>query len=309
MDKRAAWVIGIVFGGLFLCLFGFISLVFVGLRDGDRRSAPVMGSHKDKVGVVEVLGEIRDAKKTLKELKAFAEDEQIKAVVVRIDSPGGAVAPSQEIHDAVRRLAEKKKVIASMGSTAASGGYYIAAGAERIYANAGTLTGSIGVIFQLPNVEGVLKWAGVQMNVITAGTLKDSGSPFREMRPEERAYFETLLKDVHEQFIEAVSAGRKLDKEAVRPLADGRVFSGRQAKELKLVDELGGLHDAVAEAGKLAGIQGEPEVEYPAHEKKLLRELLGEDVDSLARGAASAAVGQLVGGSGLLYRLPGATGQ
>ena len=302
-------MIGIVFGGLFLCLFGFITLVFMALRDGDRHGAPVMGARADRVGVVEILGEIRDAKKTLKELKAFAEDEHIKAVVVRIDSPGGAVAPSQEIYDAVRRLSEKKKVIASMGSTAASGGYYIAAGAERIYANAGTLTGSIGVIFQLPNVEGVMKWAGVQMNVITAGARKDSGSPFREMRPYERAYFEGLLADVHEQFIEAVAAGRKLDKEVVRPLADGRVYSGRQAKELKLVDELGGLHEAVLEAGKLAGLEGEPEVEYPAQEKKLLKELLGEDVNSLARGATSAALGELVGSSGLQYRVPGAVGQ
>ncbi|MBM4381648.1 MAG: signal peptide peptidase SppA [Deltaproteobacteria bacterium] len=307
MDKRSAWVIGIVFGGLFLCLFGFLSLVFLAVRDGEKR-APVMGKRSDRVGVVEILGEISDSKKVLKEFKAFAEDESVKAVVIRVDSPGGAVAPSQEIYDAVRRLSAKKKVVASMGSTAASGGYYIAAGAEKIFANPGTLTGSIGVIFQLPNVEGVLKWAGVQMNVVTAGARKDSGSPFREMRPDEREYFEALLKDVHEQFIQAVAEGRKLDPEVVRPLADGRVFSGRQARELKLVDELGGLQDAVEDAAKLAGIQGEPEVEYPAHDKKLLRELLGEEVDSLAQHAASAALRPL-GGTGLLFRMPGVSGQ
>jgi len=307
MDKRSAWVIGIVFGGLFLCLFGFLSLVFVAVRDG-QKSAPVMGKRGDRVGVVEILGAISDSKKVLKELKAFGEDESVKAVVIRVDSPGGAVAPSQEIYDAVRRLSAKKKVVASMGSTAASGGYYIAAGAEKIFANPGTLTGSIGVIFQMPNVEGVMKWAGVQMNVITAGARKDSGSPFRELRPDEREYFESLLKDVHEQFIQAVAQGRKLDAEVVRPLADGRVFSGRQAKELKLVDELGGLHDAVEDAAKMAGIEGEPEVEYPAHEKKLLRELLGEDVDTVAQHVASAALRPL-GGAGLLFRMPGVSGQ
>ena len=303
MDKRSAWVIGIVFGGLFLCLFGFLSLVFLAVKDGERH-APVMGKRADRVGVVEILGEIHDSKKVLKELRGFAEDEGVKAVVVRIDSPGGAVAPSQEIYDAVKRLSAKKKVVASMGSTAASGGYYIAAAAEKIFANAGTLTGSIGVIFQLPNVEGIMKWAGVQMNVITAGARKDSGSPFREMRPEEREYFESLLKDVHEQFIQAVAEGRKLDVEVVRPVADGRVFSGRQAKELKLVDELGGLQDAVEGAAKMAGLEGEPEVEYPAHDKKFLRELLGDEVDSLAQHAASAALRPL-GGAGLLFRMPG----
>ncbi|MGQ0506391.1 MAG: S49 family peptidase, partial [Myxococcaceae bacterium] len=170
-------------------------------------------------------------------------------------------------------------------------------------ANPGTLTGSIGVIFQLPNVQGLMKWAGVEMRTLTAGKLKDSGSPFREMTSEERDYFESMLKDVHEQFIGNVAEGRKLSVEEVRPYADGRVFSGRQAKEWKLVDELGGLEDAVAAAGKLGGIEGEPETEYPKKDKEFLRELLGEDVESAVQDAAARVLGPLRG-TGLEYRLP-----
>ncbi|MFL5320632.1 MAG: S49 family peptidase, partial [Myxococcaceae bacterium] len=150
---------------------------------------------------------------------------------------------------------------------------------------------------------GVLKWAGVQMNVITAGKMKDAGSPFREMTDDERAYFQGVLKDVHEQFIGDVAEGRGMKADDLRPLADGRVFSGRQAKELKLVDELGGLEDAVAAAGKMAGIEGEPKVEYPAQEKKFLKELLGDEASSMVRGATAEALNQL-GGVGLQYRMP-----
>ncbi|MFL5319762.1 MAG: signal peptide peptidase SppA, partial [Myxococcaceae bacterium] len=229
MDRRAAWVIGTVFGGLFLCLFGFLFLLFIAVRSGGSGETEDSGGG-DRVGVIEVIGQIGDAKKFLKELKQFSDDDHIKAVVVRIDSPGGAVGPSQEMYQAVKKLRAKKKVVASMGSIAASGGFYLAAAAEKVYANPGTLTGSIGVIFQLPNVSGVMKWAGVQMNVITAGKMKDAGSPFREMTDDERAYFQGVLKDVHEQFIGDVADGRGMKADDLRPLADGRVFSGRQAK-------------------------------------------------------------------------------
>ncbi len=299
MDRRAGWIIGLVFGGLFLCLFLFLIVLYAAVK------APGGGLRGggDRVGVVEIVGEIRDSKKVLEQLRDFKEADHIKAVVVRVDSPGGAVGPSQEIFDAVKKLREKKKVVVSMGSVAASGGFYIACAGEKVFANPGTLTGSIGVIFQLPNVQGLMKWAGVEMRVITAGKLKDSGSMFREMTAEEREYFESVLKDVHEQFIGAVAEGRKLKVEDVRPHADGRVFTGRQAKEWKLVDELGGLSDAVAAAGQLAGIEGEPEMEYPKKDKELLRELLGEDVQSAVSGTAARVLGAM-GGTGLEYRLP-----
>jgi protease IV len=306
VDRRAAWVIGIIFGGLVVCLFGFLVVLSLALGSG-RKSGISSGDH---VGVLEVVGEIRDSKLLLKEIRDFAEDDHVKAVVVRIDSPGGAVGPSQEIYDALRRLSKKKKVVASMGSIAASGGFYIACAAEKVYANPGTLTGSIGVIFAIPNVRGLMKWAGVEMNTITAGKMKDSGSPYREMTPEERAYFEGVLHDVHEQFIEAVADGRKLKADDVRPNADGRVFTGRQAKGLKLVDELGGFDDAAAAAAKMAGIKDDPpELEYPKKDKKLLEELLGEDARSVVGGAASSVMEGLTGGMGLQYRMPIVEGQ
>jgi len=297
MDRRAAWVLGIVFGGMFISLFGFLLVMYLAVKSDSTGGG---GGGGDKVGVIEVSGTIMDSKRTLKDLNRFAEAEHIKAIVLRIDSPGGAVGPSQEIYDAIKRIKAKKKIVASMGSLAASGGYYIACATDKIYANPGTLTGSIGVIMELPNVQGLLKWAGVDMNTIKAGKMKDSGSPFREMTPEEREYFEGMLADVHLQFIEAVAAGRKLTVEEVKPLADGRVFSGRQAKEAKLVDELGGIEAAIAEAGKLGGISGEPETEYPKKEKKLLRELLGgeEEVETLTRDI----FGKLTGVS-VQYRL------
>lgn len=302
MDRRAAWVIGTVFGGLFLCLFGFLVVLFIAVKSGGSSNTIGSGSG-ERVGIIEVKGAIEDSKELLKDMKAFEEDDGIKAVVIRIDSPGGGVGASQEIYEAIKKLRAKKKVVASMGGVAASGGFYIAMAAEKIYANPGTLTGSIGVIFQIPNVTGVMKWAGVQMNVITAGKLKDAGSPFRDMAPEERQYFEGVLQDVHEQFITDVAEGRSMKPEEVRPYADGRVFSGRQAKEYKLVDELGGLQDAVEGVAQLAGLKGEPKMEYPPEEKKFLRELLGEGASSIVRGAAKQALSE-VDGVGLQFKMP-----
>jgi protease IV len=304
MDRRAAVVLVVVFGGLFLCLFGFLFVLYLGVK-GDGKGS-LSG---DRVGVIEITGTIMDSKRTLRDLKDFRDNDSIKAVVVRVDSPGGSVGPSQEIYEAIKKLREKKKVVVSMGSLAASGGFYIACAGDKVYANPGTLTGSIGVIMQIPNVSELMKWAKVDMNTITAGKMKDSGSPFRQMTEDEKDYFHGVLADVHEQFIQAVADGRKLKVEEVRPHADGRVFSGKQAKEWKLVDELGGIDDAIAEAGKLGGIEGEPKVEYPKKDKKLLRELLGgdDDAESLFRGAVSGVEGGLLdrlGGVGLQYRLP-----
>jgi protease-4 len=293
MDRRLAWVLGILFGGAALCFVALMLVVAVALGNDDQTP-----SGKNRVGVIEIEGEISSSKKALKDIAEFKKDKDLKAIVVRINSPGGAVAPSQEIFEAIRDLGKTKKVVASMGSLAASGGYYIACAAEKIYANPGTLTGSIGVIFQLPNVEGILKWAGVEMRVITAGKLKDVGSPFRAMSPEERSYFETLLKDVHGQFIGAVAEGRKLKPEQVEAFADGRVFTGHQAKEAKLVDELGGINDAVAAAAKLAGLSDEPEVQYPHEEKSFFKELMGDDAKTLVRELTP------MPSAGLFYRSP-----
>jgi protease IV len=234
-----------------------------------------------KVAVVEVQGVIGvgadrglDTEAIIRTLGEYRDDPAVRAVVLRIDSPGGVVAPTQEIFTAVRRLREAKKpVVASLGSVAASGGYYVAVSADRIFASPGTLTGSIGVVMQLANVEGLLKKVGVEYVVVKAGAYKDVGNFARAMTPEERRILQALLDDVYDQFISAVAEGRGLDPQAVRAFAEGRIYSGRQAHGLKMVDDLGGLEDAIEAAAKMAGLPPKPKVVYPRR-RFSLRELL-----------------------------------
>lgn len=222
-------------------------------------------SGQERVALIRVEGVILDAQATIGELKHYSENPLVKAIVLRIDSPGGGVVPSQEIHDAVKRVKNKsnKAVIASMGTVAASGGYYIAAATDRIIANPGSLTGSIGVIMEAANLEGLLKKIGVEGVVIKSGRFKDVGSPLRKMSDEERKLLQSVMDDVHHQFIQAVADGRSLELSDVEPLADGRIFTGRQAKEARLVDELGDLDDAIHIAAEIAGMEGEPKVVEP----------------------------------------------
>jgi protease-4 len=234
-----------------------------------------------RVAVVEVQGIIGvgaerglDPESIIRTLGEYRDDPSVRAVVLRIDSPGGVVAPTQEIFTAVRRLREAKKpVVASLGSIAASGGYYVAVSADRIFASPGTLTGSIGVVMQLANVEGLLKKVGVEYVVVKAGAYKDVGNFARAMTPEERRILQSLLDDVYDQFITAVAEGRGLEPQAVRGFAEGRIYSGRQAQGLKMVDELGGLEDAIEAAAKMAGLPPKPKVLYPRR-RFSLRELL-----------------------------------
>ncbi len=232
-------------------------------------------SNDDRIALIRVEGVILDSQTTIGELKRFSENPSVKAIVIRIDSPGGGVVPSQEIYDAVKRVRSKnnKAVIASMGSVAASGGYYIAAATDRIVANPGTLTGSIGVIMETANLEGLLQKIGVEGVVIKSGKYKDVGSPLRKMSADERALLQAVMDDVHKQFIEAVAEGRSLELRAAQALADGRIFTGRQAKEAKLVDELGDLEDAIQLAAEVVGIEGEPKVIEPRR-RFSLREIL-----------------------------------
>ena len=230
---------------------------------------------EERIVLIRVEGVILDAQPTVSELKRYGENPLVKAIVLRIDSPGGGVVPSQEIHDAVKRVRQKhsKLVIASMGTVAASGGYYIAAATDRIIANPGTLTGSIGVIMELANVEGLMKKIGVESVVVKSGDRKDIGSPFRAMRPEDRRILQTVMDDVHSQFIEAVAEGRALDINTVKAIADGRIFTGRQAKDAKLIDDLGDLNEAIRLAAEMAGIEGEPRVIEPRR-RFSIRELI-----------------------------------
>jgi protease IV len=232
-----------------------------------------------RVAIVEVEGTIVETSDLVRELRDLGDDASVRAVVVRINSPGGVVGPTQEVYEAIRHLRKAgKPVVASLAAVAASGGYYIAAAATRIYANPGTLTGSIGVLMELPNVEGLFKKLGVGYVVVKAGAHKDIGNPSRPMTPEERQILQALLDDVHGQFIDAVAEGRHLDRRAVAALADGRVFSGAQARALHLIDALGGLEDAVEGAAELAGLPPHPRVILP-HRRFSLFDLLRSQLD------------------------------
>jgi protease-4 len=234
----------------------------------------------EKVAIIEIRGVIIDPQPVVEKLVKLRKNEKVKAIVLRIDSPGGAVGPAQEIYAEVRKAQKEKKVLVSVGSVAASGGYYIACGADKIMANPGSITGSIGVIVESLNVEELLNKLGLKSVVVKSGKVKDMGSPFRPMTDEEKKLLQGVLDSVHEQFIRAVAEGRNLPLEKVRELADGRIFSGEQARALGLVDELGNFEDAIALAAKLAGIKGEPEVIYPEKKRFSILDLLLQETAS-----------------------------
>ena len=262
MRKRSVLLAGSVLVLILVALLGSIAW-FSHLRG---REAGLMFG--DKVGVLEVKGVIGNVQPTIEELAKFRKDGSVKAVVVRIESPGGGVSPSQELYQEIRRTVREKPVVVSMGSVAASGGYYIACAAQKIYANPGTITGSIGVILQFTNFEELLKKIGFRMEVVKSGPYKDVGNPGREMTAEEKAYLQDMVDNVHQQFVRDVARGRRMKVEKVREVADGRIFTGEQAMELGLVDELGNLKDAINAAAKIAAIEGEPKIVYPEKEKK-----------------------------------------
>jgi protease-4 len=238
----------------------------------------------EKVGVIEITGTIADAKPTIEQIIRFRDEESIKAIVVRIDSPGGAVGPSQEIYRELKRTSAQKKVIASMGAVAASGGYYVAAGTDGIVANPGTVTGSIGVIMGYTNFEELLKKICLVPVVIKSGQYKDVGSPVRTMSEKERELLQGLVKKIHQQFVAAIAEGRKLELSKVESIADGRIFTGEEALDLGLVDRLGNLQDAIQWAGQLGGIKGKASAHYAREEKlSFLRYLLESSLQNLLR--------------------------
>jgi len=271
--KRPITVVLIILGVAIL-FFGTLMAIVLSLSG----RGPAL-SFTNKIGVVPINGIIRDADTIIEQMIAFRNDRQIKAIILRIDSPGGGVGPSQEIYSETRRTSRTKKVVASLGSVAASGGYYVASAADSIVANPGTLTGSIGVLMEFVRFEELLKKIGVEMQVIKSGEFKDIGSPNRKMTDEEKEMLSTLLEDIRNQFVTAVSQGRNMPEEAVLELADGRIFSGRQAKKLGLVDSLGNFRDAVSVAKRLAHIKGEVKLVYPQKRRRsFLWDLLFRDL-------------------------------
>ncbi|NJB68285.1 protease-4 [Desulfobaculum xiamenense] len=237
-------------------------------------------SSDTRLGLVRIEGMITDSEETTDWIRTLREDESIRGVLLRINSPGGAVAPSQEIARAVERLAQAKPVVVSMSTVAASGGYYAAAPADLIVANPSTLTGSIGVIMELSNLQELMDKIGVKRQSLTSGALKGAGSPFRPMTQKEREYLMGIVNDMHEQFVEAVAKGREMDIDAVRAIADGRALTGRQALELGLVDTLGGMEEAIEELKKLCEITEKvPLVEAPEKKSGWLRDILTSSIN------------------------------
>jgi len=231
---------------------------------------------EEKVGVIEVKGYIADPQETIQDIRKYREDKSIKAIVLRIDSPGGGVGPSQEISREIQRTLQDKKVIASLGAVAASGGYYIASAASGIVANPGTITGSIGVIMGFTDIQGLLQKIGVTPVVVKSGEYKDIGSPVRTMTDAERTLLQTFSDQVHRQFITAIAEGRHLEYEKVASVADGRILTGENAHELGLVDRLGNLEDAIAWAGEMGGITGKVSAVYAKDKKHTFIKRLAE---------------------------------
>ncbi len=276
------WLIGV----LALLVIFLVTIVAIESLLGQRLSFPTYGA---RVGLVRVEGGIYDSRQVIRDLESMVEDPGIQAIVLRVDSPGGGAAASQEIFEYIRRVQEQGvPLVVSMGSVAASGAYYIACTADTIFANPGTLTGSIGVVMSFTNLEELFGKIGLDFEVIKSGRFKDTGSWSRQMTDAERALLQETIDDIHAQFVEAVAEGRGMEYDAVAALADGRIFSGRQALEAGLVDRLGTLEDAVEVAARMGGIEGEPRVQEPVRRKGLtLWDLLSGTASNLLRPEGS----------------------
>jgi protease-4 len=253
------WLVGCIV--LLVGTLATVTLAFLVVNLSLENEGLGLGPLGKRVGLVEIVGDIESSDSVVDQLEHMRLDSSVRAVVLRLDSPGGGVAASQEIYEAVRKVRDEgKPVIASMGGVAASGAYYIACAADSIVSNPGTLTGSIGVIMSFPNTEELFKKVGVRFEVVKTGKFKDIGSLSRPMTPDEKALLQGVLSNVYQQFVTAISDGRDMEKSDILPYADGRIFSGDQARDLGFVDRLGDLNDAIQLAGAMAGIKGRPVV-------------------------------------------------
>lgn len=276
----------------FLCVicacftFGLVAVSGIAVLGALAVNSGISGaiaSPRGNIGVVEVTGPIISSKKIVRDIRAFRDDDAIKAIILRVDSPGGGIGPSQEIYRELMKTRADKTVVASMGSIAASGGYYIACATQGIVANSGTITGSIGVIMEYANLEKIAQKIGISPVVIKSGEYKDMGSPMRELKNSEKQLFQNLVDELHAQFVSDAAAARNMETDVMAKLADGRVYTGQTAMKLKLIDRIGNMDDAVQWAGQLAGVEGELTPVYPKEDKmtlfKRLAETLLQDVN------------------------------
>jgi protease IV len=279
-EKRSRTLLWILIGGgaFFLFVLAVFTLVYLTLHTGERTSS--FSSFGDKIGVVDLEGVIITPKIVVPQLKKFADDDSIKAIVLHVNSPGGGVAASEEIYREVKRIRDekKKRIVASIESVGASGAYYISSATNKIYADKGSVVGSIGVIAEWVNYGDLLHWAKLKDVTLKAGEFKDTGSPTRDLTPAEKEYLQSLIDDMHTQFIQAVADGRKVKAEDIRAIANGKVWTGGQALGLKLIDQEGDFEAAVKDTAKSVGIKGEPVLVRPERERKTVLDLLFGDV-------------------------------
>ncbi len=276
MSKSTKWFL-IILGILALIALGFVLLFISMIGESTESTETVITGSGDKIAVVDLKGVIASSEDVNRQLKKYRENHSIRAILLHIDSPGGGVVASQEMYEEVRKTRDGgKPVVISMGSLAASGGYYVACGGSRLVANRGTLTASIGVISEFLQLHDALTKLGIDVKTIKSGKLKDAGSPVRKMNDDDEHYFQSLMDDVHQQFIAVVERERKMSHEAVLALADGRVFTGEQAVSMGLVDTLGTYEDAVRIAGQLGGIRGEPAIVKERKRQSWLPSIMGD---------------------------------
>ncbi|MGB8889520.1 MAG: signal peptide peptidase SppA [Candidatus Korobacteraceae bacterium] len=264
-------------GAFFLFLVAIFALVYFSVRSQQKDG---FGGFGDKIGIVDLEGVILTPKDVVEQLRKYADDSSIKAIIIHVDSPGGGAAASEEIYREVLRIRDekKKRIVASIETVGASGAYFVSSATSKIFADNASIVGSIGVIAEWYNYEELMKWAKLQQITIKAGEFKDTGSPTRPMTPEERAYMQGLIDNMHSQFIHSVAVGRKMKDDDVRALANGKVWTGQQAVPLKLVDQIGDFQAAIDDTAKAVGIKGEPTLVRPEKERKSMLDLLFGDI-------------------------------
>ena len=281
-EKRSRTWLWILIGGgtFFLFVLAVFTLVYLTLHASSESSSSSFGGFGDKIGVVDLEGVIIDPSQVVSQLKKFADDSSIKAIIIHVNSPGGGVAASEEIYREVKRIRDekKKRITASIETVGASGAYYVSSATDKIYADKGSIVGSIGVIAQWVNYGDLLRWAKLKDVTMKAGEFKDTGSPTRDMTPAEQQYMQSLIDNMHTQFIQAVADGRRAKVEDIRAIANGKVWTGEQAFDMKLIDQLGDFETAVNDTAKSVGITGEPTLVRPERDRKTLLDLLFGDV-------------------------------
>jgi protease-4 len=277
------WLWILIGGGAFFAFLIAVFLVIYFSVKSDTNNDASFSGFGDKIAVVDIDGVIIEPRTVVKQLKKYGDDDSVKAIILHMDTPGGGVAASQEIYSEVKRVrTEKKKlVVTSIETVGASGGYYIASASDKIYANPGSVVGSIGVIAEWYNYEDLVKWAKLKPITFKTGEFKDTGSPTRDLTPAEKEYLQQLINNMYGQFMGAVAEGRKMKLDQVKALADGKVWTGQQAKDLKLVDELGDYQDAIEATAKQVGIKGEPVIVHPEPQRRTLLDVLFGDLSDL----------------------------